>query len=172
MTFGAFNMILMCGISGLGNSIIGPIFSIDTKDFTMPTSTFTNLTYFNTALRADVGTSSNNISAASLQLADKYSFYMWSYSSTTGSDTNYSSFDFDYINKINISTITTTDGLIIEVPQSLADLKRNLRKKLLFAEAGLIAAALNCFIVLSIGIAACFPWNCHVFFSTVLPSSL
>ena len=155
MTFGFLNMVIISGLSGIGNNIVGPIFTVDTKDFNMPLSTFTNITSFNSISSTNEVASSNNISASSIQLADKYSFYIWSYSSTTGSETNYTNSGFDYINKINISTITTTDGTTIEVPYPFIHLKKTLRSLVRFAEAALIAAVFNAVLVLGVGIAAC-----------------
>ncbi|KAH8804383.1 hypothetical protein F5884DRAFT_406161 [Xylogone sp. PMI_703] len=142
MTFGAFCMILMCGLSGIGNNIIGPIFIVETKDLNMPPS-------------ASTTTNVNNITAASLQLANKYSFYIWTYSSTTDDKTNYSSSRFDYISEINIPT-STIDGITVEVPHSLVNLRGNLRDLVRLAEVFFIISVINCLLILILGIAASF----------------
>ena len=154
-------MVIICGLSGIGNSIVGPIFSVDTKNFNMPTSTFTNMSSFNNIPSADRIGPGSNISAGSIQLADSYSFYIWSYSTTIGSQTNYSSSSFNYISKINISTITTADTTTIEVPQPFIALKKTLKNLIQFAEAVLIVAVFNCTLLLGTGIAACFGLKCH-----------
>ena len=76
LTFASLNMILIVGINGIPGNFMGSIFKVDITNLQIPPTDFTSLTGLEVS-----GT--DNITAASLGLADKYAFYLWNYASTT-----------------------------------------------------------------------------------------
>jgi hypothetical protein len=149
LTLASLNMILIVGINGIPGNFMGPIITFDLTKLQVPPSNFTTLT--------GLAVSGNdNITATSLGLADKYSFYLWDYASTTadGKETFYDK-NFDWVSKLNLSTITV-DGVSSEVPSNLSNISSGFRNKIHASEFIFLAALFNAFFVLVIGIAACF----------------
>jgi hypothetical protein len=148
LIFGSLNILIIVGVSGLHNDLLGPIFRVNITMFSTPPLEFTSLTNLNVS-------GDNNITAASLGLSDKYAFYLWNYASTTGSKTTFQSSNFDYVGKLSLSEISI-DGVNSPLPTSLANLKSRLRNEIRFAQMFFLAAMFNAFLVLAVGIAACF----------------
>jgi hypothetical protein len=149
LTFASLNMILIVGINGVPGNFMGPIIKVDLTNLQIPPSNFTTLTSLTVS-------GNDNITAISLGLADKYSFYLWNYASTTadGKETFYDKI-FDWVSKLNLSKITV-DGVSSEVPSNLSDISSGFRNKIRFSEYVFLAALINAFFVLAIGIIACF----------------
>jgi hypothetical protein len=149
LTFATLNMILIVGINGVPGNFMGPILSVDLTNLQIPPSNFTTLTGLTVS-------GNDNITAASIGLADKYSFYLWNYASTTG-DGKRTFYDknFDWVSKLNLSEITV-NGVSSEVPSSLSHISSGFRNKIRFSELVFLATLMNGFFVLAIGIAACF----------------
>jgi hypothetical protein len=148
LVFGTLNMLIIVGVSGIHRDLLGAIFRIDITMLSIPSSEFTGLT--NISVSDD-----NNVTATSLGLSDKYAFYLWNYASTAGSETTFHSSNFDYVDKLNLSEISI-DGVTSPLPNSLANLKSRLRNEIRFAQMAFLAATFNAFLVLAVGIAACF----------------
>lgn len=148
LTFASLNMILIVGINGIPGNFMGSIFKVDISNLQIPPSDFTSLTGLEVS-------GNDNITAASVRLADKYSFYLWNYASTTDGKETFHDKNFDYLGKLDISEITI-NGNTSSVPQKLSDLKSGFRNKIRFAEYVFLAALFNAFLVIVVGIAACF----------------
>jgi hypothetical protein len=148
LTFGSLNMILIVGINGVPGNFMGPILEVDTKNFQIPPSSFTSLT----GLEVSGG---ENITAASIGLGDKYTFYLWDYATTTGENKTYHDRNFDYVHKIDLSEITI-NGNTSSLPHRFSNLKSRFRNKIRFAQQVFLATLFNAFFVIAIGIAALF----------------
>jgi hypothetical protein len=148
LTFASLNMILIVGINGIPGNFMGSIFTVDLTNLQIPPSNFTSLTGLAVS-------GSDNITAASVGLADKYSFYLWNYASTTNGKRTFHDKNFDYISKLNLTEITV-DGVSSQLPSSLSSLRSGFRNKIRFSEYVFLAALFNAFLVLVVGIAACF----------------
>lgn len=75
LVFASLNMILIVGINGIPGNFMGPIFKVDLTNLQILPSDFTSLTGLEVS-------ATDNITAVSIELADKYAFYLWDYAST------------------------------------------------------------------------------------------
>jgi hypothetical protein len=147
LVFASLNMILIVGINGIPGNFMGPIFTVDLMNLQIPPSDFTRLTGLNVS-----GT--DNITAASIGLADKYTFYLWDYASTTNGKETFHDKSFDYVDKIDISEIRI-NGNTSQLPSKLSHFRSGFRNKIRFSEYIFLAALFNAFSVIVVGIAAC-----------------
>jgi hypothetical protein len=128
LVFGSFCMLLIVGICGLPRDFMGSIFGVETKNLAINPSNFASLTNINV-------TGSDNLTALSLRLSDKYTFYLWNFATKLGSKTKYHSSNFDYVDKIKISKVTL-DGVSYDLPKDFVDVKKNLRNEIRFGQMG------------------------------------
>ena len=148
LTFASLNMILIVGINGIPGNFMGPIFKVDLTNLQIPSSDFARLTGLEVS-----GTT--NITVASIGLAEKYAFYLWNYASTTDGKETFHDKNFDYVDKIDLSEITI-NGNTSQLPTKLSNLRSSFRNKIRFSEYIFLAALFNAFLVIVVGIAACF----------------
>ncbi|KAG9228945.1 hypothetical protein BJ875DRAFT_476219 [Amylocarpus encephaloides] len=147
--FAAFFMLLIVGIGGLGFDLMGPVFKVDITKLSIPPTAFTDLTMINI-------TSTENLTASSLGLEDKYLFYLWSYSHTPSNGSmQFEGSNFDYANKLDTQNISI-NGAISELPSKLKDIQSNFGDKMKFAQMVFLAAIFNAFLVVLLGVLACF----------------
>jgi hypothetical protein len=159
LTFASLTMIIIVGINGVPGNFMGSIFKVDITNLQIPSSAFNSLT----GLEAS-GT--DNITAASVGLADKYAFYLWNYASTSDGKETFHDKNFDYVSKIDLPEKTINASTS---SNKLSDIKSSFRNKIRFAEYVFLAAIFNAFFVILVGIVACFGKKfrlCIVFFFT------
>ena len=144
MMLGTACMILIVGINGVPGRFMGPIFDIDVSGLSIPTDYFANMTI--------PVSRSGNITADDLQLSDKYSFYLWDYSTTNGSNTIFHQKGWDYIKNITVSEISV-DGNITQIPDRYWSMENNLRHLIRFSQAFFLPAMLSTFAVLLFGVS-------------------
>lgn len=148
LTFASLNMVIIVGINGVPGNFMGSILKVDLTNLQIPPSDLTSLTGLTVS-------GNDNITAASIGLADKYSFYLWNFASTSNGTETFHDKNFDYVDKIDLSEITI-NGVTSEIPSKLSDLRSGFRNKIRFSEYIFLAALANAFFVLVVGIAACF----------------
>jgi hypothetical protein len=159
MMFGSACMLLIVGINGIPGRFMGSIFDVDTSELSFPTNYFPNLT-------AIPVSSPGNITATDLQLDDKYSFYLWDYSTTTGTNTTFHRKGWDYVKNINISQVSV-DGNSTKPPYRYAKMKSNVRGKICFSQSFFLPALLSTFIVLLFGISGALGFPVPLFIVSV-----
>jgi hypothetical protein len=159
MMFGTACMILIVGINGIPGRFMGSIFDVTTSDLSVPVSSFTNITGITIS-------KSGNITATDLQLDDKYSFYLWDYSTTTATKTTFHKKGWDYIKNITISELSV-DGNTTDLPSRYLGLKNSVRDKIRFSQAFFLPALLSTFIVLVFDVSGAFGFPVPLFVVSV-----
>jgi len=109
-------------------SVSYPLFTVNAKDFSMSITTLGSLSGLSLsdiqnlpAAEADL-VSETNITAADLGLADSYSFYLFTFSSTTAGHTTKAATAFDYAARFNATALTAvaaSNGITASIPKAV-----------------------------------------------------
>lgn len=109
-------------------SVSYPLFSVNTKDFSMSITTLGSLSGLSLTdiqnlpqTEADL-LSEVNVTAADLGLADSYAFYLFTFSSTIAGKTTKAATAFDYASRFNASTLAAvaeSKGIEAAVPKAV-----------------------------------------------------
>jgi hypothetical protein len=124
---------------------MGPIFEFDTTRLSIPQQ------FPGISSHIPISTP-GNITATDLGLADKYSFYLWNYATTTGGKTTFHKKGWDYVNNIDISQDNTHGNSTLIVDQN-AGTKSSVRDKIRVSQALFVLALLSTFAGVAMGVS-------------------
>ncbi|PTU20518.1 hypothetical protein P175DRAFT_0531856 [Aspergillus ochraceoroseus IBT 24754] len=153
MMFGSLCMLFIIGINGIPGPFMGPIFDLSTVQISVPVQDLANFTL------PSATSHSGNLTAANLQLADQYAFYLWNYAITTGNKTIYPKSGWDYAKDLEISPVLDNNSTSTEFSDAYKDTMSSCRTKLRCSQVFFILAILSTFAVVAMGISGAFGYR-------------
>jgi hypothetical protein len=136
LTAASLVTLLIVGLAGVTGSNLN-MFDVSPQHLSISIKSLQGLTHLKsrdlssltTAATGAAGVASDianiNITAADLQLADNYYFYLWNYVSTTGSVSNKTTAKFNYASSFTnttvLSDVAKSKGVTLDLPSAVGD---------------------------------------------------